>query len=81
MQVSVIIPAYNEAKRIDSVVQGALEHADEVLVVDDGSTDETSTVAEAAGARVIRQENAGYIAAVKHGFREAQGEIVVTMDA
>jgi len=81
MEVSVIIPAYNEAERIDSVVHDALKYADEVLVVDDGSADETAAVAEAAGARVIRQANAGYIAAIKHGFRESRGEIVVTMDA
>ncbi len=81
MGLSVIIPAYNEAERIDSVVRDALKYADEVLVVDDGSADGTAFVAEDAGARVIRQENAGYIAAIKHGFREAQGDILVTMDA
>jgi len=78
---SVIIPAYNEAARIGPVVRSALGYADEVLVVDDGSADETAAVARSAGARVIRQDNAGYTAAVKRGFREAQGEIVVTMDA
>jgi glycosyltransferase involved in cell wall biosynthesis len=81
VDVSIIIPAYNEAARIGPVVRSALRYADEVLVVDDGSTDETATVAEAAGARVIRQANAGYIAAVKRGFHEARGEVVVTMDA
>lgn len=81
MDVSVVIPAYNEAERIGSVVRDALEQADEVLVVDDGSQDGTAAVAEAAGARVVRQQNAGYIAAIKRGFREARGEVVVTMDA
>ena len=78
---SIIIPAYNEASRIGSVVRSALEYAGEVIVVDDGSVDETSAVARAAGARVIRQNNAGYIAAIKRGFREATGAVVVTMDA
>lgn len=81
MDVSVIIPAYNEAERIGPVVHDAFRYADEVLVVDDGSEDETTSVAEETGARAVRQENAGYIAAIKRGFREVQGEIVVTMDA
>ena len=81
MTVSVIIPAYNEAARIGPVVREAGRHADEVLVVDDGSDDGTGKVAGKEGARVLRQTNAGYIAAVKRGFREAQGDVVVTMDA
>jgi glycosyltransferase involved in cell wall biosynthesis len=81
VEVSVVIPAYNEAARIGPVVRAALQYADEVLVVDDGSSDETARLAEAAGARVIRQANAGYIAAVKRGFREARGQVLVTMDA
>jgi glycosyltransferase involved in cell wall biosynthesis len=79
--VSIVIPAYNEAARIGAVVRSALQYADEVIVVDDGSADETAEVASSAGARVIRQDNAGYIAAVKRGFREAAGDVVVTMDA
>lgn len=81
MEISVVIPAYNEAQRVAPVVRGALGYADEVMVVDDGSRDGTAVVAETAGARAIRQRNAGYIAAIKRGFREARGTIVVTMDA
>jgi glycosyltransferase involved in cell wall biosynthesis len=80
-QISVIIPAYNEGQRVGGVVREASAFADEVIVVDDGSVDDTARVAEKAGARVIRQENTGYIAAVKRGFRETSNEIVVTMDA
>lgn len=76
-----IIPAYNEAPRIAETVRRAREYADEVLVVDDGSTDRTVEEAREAGVRVIRQDHSGYIAAIKRGFREAQGEVVVTMDA
>lgn len=80
MDISVVIPAYNEASRIGETVCQAKGYAGEVVVVDDGSQDDTATVAEQAGARVIRQKNAGYIVAIKRGFREARGEIVVTMD-
>lgn len=81
MRVSVVIPAYNEATRIGKVVRDAQTHTAEVVVVDDGSTDGTIQVAEEAGARVIQQQHEGYIAAIKRGFREAEGEVVVTMDA
>ncbi len=81
LSVSVVIPAYNEATRIGKVVREALAFADEVIVVDDGSIDDTASVAKGAGAQVVRQANAGYIAAVKRGFRQARGDVVVTMDA
>ena len=80
MTISVIIPAYNEATRIGETVRQARKYASEVVVVDDGSVDGTAEEAERAGARVVRQANAGYIAAIKRGFRAAQGKIVVTMD-
>jgi glycosyltransferase involved in cell wall biosynthesis len=70
---SVVIPAYNEVARVGSVVRSALQYASEVIVVDDGSADETGAAASAAGARVIRQDNAGYIAAVKRGFSRGDG--------
>lgn len=76
-----VIPAYNEETRVAEAVRGALAHTDEVIVVDDGSTDGTARVAGVAGARVVRQANAGYIAAIKRGFREASSDVVVTMDA
>jgi glycosyltransferase involved in cell wall biosynthesis len=68
----VAIPAYNEAAAIESVVAGAREHAHEVLVIDDGSTDDTVAQAEAAGANVIRHAtNGGYGAALQTAFLEA----------
>jgi glycosyltransferase involved in cell wall biosynthesis len=81
MFVSIVIPAYNEAPRIARTVKAAQAQADEVIVVDDGSTDGTADVARRAGAMVVSQENAGYIAAIKRGFREASGDVVVTLDA
>ena len=79
-----LIPAHNEAGRITPVIRGALAHLP-VLVVDDGSTDATSQVAEAAGAQVLRQEpNQGKGAALKAGFRQALAggyDAVLTLDA
>jgi glycosyltransferase involved in cell wall biosynthesis len=80
LDLTIIIPAYNEAPRIARTVNSALPYAQEVIVVDDGSSDRTAVAAERAGARVVRQAKAGYIAAIKRGFREASGQIVVTMD-
>ena len=84
VRVIALIPAYNEVARIRPVIAGALEHLP-VLVVDDGSADDTASVAETAGARVLRQQpNRGKGAALRLGFRRAidQGfEGVLTLDA
>jgi glycosyltransferase involved in cell wall biosynthesis len=82
--VSVIIPALDEASAIGTVVQGLRSMAPwrEVIVVDDGSSDETALVAANAGARVIKHPyNKGNGAAVKTGIRQAVGEYVLIFDA
>ena len=79
-----LVPAYEEAPRIGAVVAAARRHLP-VLVVDDGSTDETAANAEAAGAEVIRQDpNQGKGAALRAGFRHALDtgcDAVITLDA
>ena len=79
-----LIPAYEEGPRISVVVEAASRHLP-VVVVDDGSTDDTADRARAAGATVIRQApNAGKGAALRTGFRhalEARAPAVVTLDA
>jgi glycosyltransferase involved in cell wall biosynthesis len=81
---SIVIPAYNEAAAIGGVVRDLLRSADwrEILVVDDGSTDDTGAQAAAAGARVIRHPyNKGNGAAVKTGIRHASGAHLLIIDA
>jgi len=83
-RVSVVIPAMNEEASIAAVVSGVRETLCplEVIVVDDGSSDETGARAAGAGARVVRHPyNKGNGAAVKTGIREARGAVVLLMDA
>ncbi len=81
MRVSALIPAYNKGSRLAGVITEARPHVDEVIVIDDGSTDDTGEVARQSGARVIRREQGGYIRAIKTGFAAATGDLVVTLDA
>jgi glycosyltransferase involved in cell wall biosynthesis len=80
---SIVIPAKNEAGAIGNAVAGAKNaHPDaEIIVVDDGSSDDTADVARNAGARVVQHpESLGNGAAVKAGARAANGEIIAFMD-
>jgi len=79
-----VIPCFNEENFIGDIVTRARIYADKVIVIDDGSTDNTSEVAKAAGAEVIRHERRrGAGAATKSGFEAAKtnnADILVTLD-
>jgi SAM-dependent methyltransferase len=86
-KLSIVIPAYNEAKTIAEIIRrikevdlGVLSR--EIIVVDNNSTDATSRIASGIpGVRVVREERPGKGAAVKRGFREATGDILLVQDA
>lgn len=84
LQIIALVPAYNEGRRVGAVVAQAREFLP-VLVVDDGSRDDTAAQAEAAGARVLHQTpNRGKGEALRAGFRwalQAGCEAVLTLDA
>ena len=89
-KISVILPAYNEAEAIGDVLADIRKLAEErqphdlfeIVVVDDGSTDDTAKIAEECGARVVSHPyNIGNGAAVKAGIRAAGGDVLVLMDA
>ncbi len=82
-KVSIVIPAKNEAPTVARLVSELRDRYPgyEVLVVDDGSTDNTGNIAKAAGARVVSQPySKGNGAAIKRGAQAAQGDLLVFMD-
>jgi glycosyltransferase involved in cell wall biosynthesis len=80
LKITVIIPCLNEEQGIERVLRLMPAFIDEVIVVDNGSTDGTSKVAERLGARVIREKVRGYGRAYKRGFAQATGDVVITLD-
>ena len=78
------IPAYNEENHIADVIKKSLLYVDQVVVCDDGSTDDTAKIAKSAGAIVISQSNQGYGAAISTLFdyaRRNSAKIMVTLDS
>lgn len=84
MKTTVCIPAYNESKLIGEIIRRSKKIVDQVVVCDDGSTDETAKIASEAGAKVIRHEkNFGKGKAIKTLFdyvKKSNSDIVVTID-
>lgn len=87
-KISIILPALNEEKAIEETIliipQGELKamgYEVEIIVVDNGSSDNTKELAEKAGAKVILEPKRGYGYAFKAGFAHASGDIIATADA
>jgi polyprenyl-phospho-N-acetylgalactosaminyl synthase len=81
-RVTAVIPARNEEARIGRTLAELGRVVDEMIVIDDASTDATGEVAQRAGAVVVRNPaRLGYVGSVRRGFAAATGEIVVTVDA
>jgi dolichol-phosphate hexosyltransferase len=79
-KITVVIPCLNEEQGIERVLRRMPAFVDQVIVVDNGSTDRTSDVARSLGAEVIREDVRGYGRSYKRGFRDATGDIIVTLD-
>src|SRR5262249_24855539 len=78
--ITVIIPCLNEEQGIEKVLRAMPDFVDEVIVVDNNSTDRTSEVAASLRAKVIREEVRGYDRAYKRGFASATCDLIITLD-
>jgi dolichol-phosphate hexosyltransferase len=78
--ITVIIPCLNEEQGIESVLRAMPDFVDEVIVVDNNSTDRTSEVAASLGAKVIREDVRGYGRSYKRGFAMASSDLIITLD-
>lgn len=81
LKVTVVIPTRNEAPSIAGIIQGCQIYADELLLVDGHSTDGTVEIAESFGVRVVQDNGLGKGDALRVAIQEAQGDIIVFIDA
>jgi len=80
LRITVVIPCLNEEQGILKVLHDLPPFVDEVIVVDNGSTDRTAAIAREMGAYVITELHRGYGRAYQSGFSRATGDIIVTLD-
>jgi len=79
-RITVVIPCLNEEVGIGKVLHEVPPFVEEIIVVDNGSTDRTADVAREMGAKVVSELHRGYGRAYKSGFSRASGDIIVTLD-
>src|SRR4026207_1328119 len=80
LRVTIVIPCLNEEQGIQKVLDEVPSFVDEIIVVDNGSTDRTAEIARKMGARVVSELHRGYGRAYKKGFSQATGDIIITLD-
>lgn len=80
MRFSIILPCYNEEESLPHVLEQMPKQAFEVIVVDNNSSDNTAEVARKNGAKVVLEKTQGYGAAIRRGFKEAKGDVLVVLD-
>lgn len=78
--VTIVIPCLNEEQGIEQILRRMPAFVDQVIVVDNGSTDRTSDIARSFGAQIIREDVRGYGSSYRRGFTYATGDIIVTLD-
>jgi dolichol-phosphate hexosyltransferase len=80
LKITVVIPCLNEEQGIEQVLRSTPAFVDEIIVVDNASTDRTAEVAGRLGAVVLREDVRGYGRSYKKGFSIATGDVIVTLD-
>lgn len=82
MKITLLIPALNEANSIEKTIREIpKEFVDEILVIDGNSVDDTVAIAKSLGCRVLLQPGKGFGDALRFGFKNAGGDVIVVMDA
>ncbi len=79
-KISLVIPCYNEEEGLPVVLKEVPDLVDEIIVVDNNSTDQTGNIARDSGVKVIREMKKGYGQAFQTGFALVTGDIIITMD-
>ena len=79
-KISLVIPCFNEEKGIKVILKETPSFIDEIIVIDNNSTDNTSNISKKFGARVIFEKKKGYGQAYLTGFKSMNGDIIATMD-
>lgn len=81
-KVSIVLPIYNERENVRAAIEGFLRHpaVDEIIAVDNNSTDESAAEINLTSAKYVKETTQGYGATLRRGMREATGDLIVTCE-